>query len=461
MITRLASQLTIARLKTRSGDAWLDVLAVVSFALGCYMALTVSGGVNMFIRWADTPSLYPDLGESMTMTSIRLSSYVTFAFIAAGLLVFPIFSLGASAARLGAQGRSRRLASLRLVGMTSSQTIRIALLETCVQWAVGAVIGTAAYFLALPAWHNVTFLRTNLPWKLMLLPAGYLIAILVLTLLIAVASTVVGLQRVRISPLGVAHRATPVVLRLWRMWLLPLGVLTFGIFLWSAPAANQDYELMIRTMAVTGLFLLVIMGGVSLLGPLVMRAFGHLGLASSRPAVILAMRRILADPRAAWRNVGALTILCFIVGFLASFPREGEPGILTTDIFTGSIITAWFAFAVSALSTLMNQASAVFDSTEQTRALSAMGFPHKVFSTTRIIQVLSPLLLTSVGTAALGFVLGTSTVRASGLETNFYSNQGLALVAVISVGVALTLIAVALCEPLERYVVRNAGRRND
>lgn len=460
MITRLASQLTIARLKSRSGDAWLDVLAIASFALGTFMALTVAGGVNMFIRWSDTPSLYPDLGDTWGSPAMWLTSYITLALIAAGLLVFPIFSLGASAARLGAQGRSRRLASLRLVGMTAGQTVRIALVETCVQWVVGATIGTVLYFLTVPLWQNVSFLTVPIHWELMVLPAHYLILILALTLLISLASTVLGLQRVRISPLGVAHRATPVVLRMWRVWVLPLAIAALVIFLLTIPSSTDDREMMMRTMSVTGLFLLFILGGLSLVGPVVLRVLAHFGLASGCPSVILAMRRILADPRAAWRNVSALTILCFIVGFLASFP-DTDMGFLGEDIFTGSVITASFAFAVSALSTLMNQASSVFDSADQTRALSAMGFPHRVFFRTRLIQVLSPLASTSIVTALLGYALGYLTVASSGVSMSIVSSQALTMVGVILAGIALTIVAVSLCQPLERFVLRNAGRRND
>ena len=48
--TRLAPRLAVARIKMRSGAAWLDVLAVVSFALSTLIALTVAGAVLLALR---------------------------------------------------------------------------------------------------------------------------------------------------------------------------------------------------------------------------------------------------------------------------------------------------------------------------------------------------------------------------------------------------------------------------
>ncbi|MDK8238746.1 hypothetical protein QP747_11570, partial [Actinomyces urogenitalis] len=63
--------------------------------------------------------------------------YLGLALFAGALLVIPISSLASGAARLGTQDRSQRLASLRLVGTTRSQTIAISLCETVVQWLLG------------------------------------------------------------------------------------------------------------------------------------------------------------------------------------------------------------------------------------------------------------------------------------------------------------------------------------
>ena len=108
---QLAPTLTAARLKARTGDAWLDLLAVLSFALSTLMALTVAGGIWMFSQWLNDPSLImPTLIEASgqdaaDFASSFLEMYFSMALGAGALLVIPIFSLGASAARLGARQR--------------------------------------------------------------------------------------------------------------------------------------------------------------------------------------------------------------------------------------------------------------------------------------------------------------------------------------------------------------------
>ena len=138
--TRLAPRLAVARIKMRSGAAWLDVLAVVSFALSTLIALTVAGGIWMFKTLNDErpARIIRAIGEH---NADAMLTYYLLSVVAGALLVIPIFALGSSAARLGAQARARRLATLRLIGVTGSQTVRMALVETAAQWLIGAVAG--------------------------------------------------------------------------------------------------------------------------------------------------------------------------------------------------------------------------------------------------------------------------------------------------------------------------------
>ena len=108
----------------RSGAAWLDVLAVVSFALSTLIALTVAGGIWMFKTLNDErpARIIRAIGEH---NADAMLTYYLLSVVAGALLVIPIFALGSSAARLGAQARARRLATLRLIGVTGSQTVRL------------------------------------------------------------------------------------------------------------------------------------------------------------------------------------------------------------------------------------------------------------------------------------------------------------------------------------------------
>ena len=454
---RLAPQLTAARLKLRRGDAWLDVLAVLSFALSTVMALTVTGGIWMFSQWNAHPTAHhAALGDEIGWGNDGgyLTLYLSLAFAAGALLVIPIFSLGASAARLGARGRSERLSSLRLIGVTGGQTVAISLVETMVQWALGTAVGTIAYYLSLPLWANVTFLEEKIKPSQMMLPVGILVAVLAALLVIAVLSTIIGLQRVRISPLGVARREASPAMRHWRPLAFLAAVSLYIIWATANPGATRDS---VQYIVMAGMILLLV-AGISVVGPWILQLFAYPGTKTRSVPRLLGMRRILDDPRAAWRTVNAISLLCFMAGFFAVIPLEsGDSGsFLFQDIFTGVTITLGFGFAVAALSTLMNQSSTVFDRAPETSALSQIGFPRRVFAWTRIYQVMGPLLLASVASAALGLGMGALTA-AVGVSTSGIWR----MVITVVLGLALSGVALAICEPLERRVLESRGRAND
>lgn len=454
---RLAPGLTAARLRSHSGDGWLDILAVLSFALSALMALTVAGGVWMFSDWATNPTAHmlqtaEHLGWGQQ--SDLFTAYFGMAMGAGGLLVFPIFSLGASAARLGARGRAQRLASLRLVGVTGFEAVAMSMVETVVQWIMGAAVGVVAYFATLPLWSSVTFIDQHINPAQMRLPVPLFFAVLAFTLVIALISTAVGLQRVRISPLGVANREPNPALRFWRVGASVAAIAAF--VLWTrtdrAPTDMWTYVSM-------AFMLLIVVGGISLVGPFILQSLARPGTLTRSPAILLATRRILDDPRTAWRNVSAIALLSFIAGFVAAVPfdRSDDGSVsLLHDINTGVLITLAFGFASAALSTLMNQTSLVFDRAPQTYALAQVGFPRQFFGLSRAAQILGPLLLSTLFTTVIGVFLGYST---SALVP---STDSIVLVGVfILIGIGLSVLALLACEPLERHVLANMRRAND
>ncbi len=456
---RLAPTLTAARLKARTGDSWLDLLAVLSFALSALMALTVAGGIWMFSQWLNDPSLImPALvensgQEAADFASSFLEMDFSMALAAGALLVFPIFSLGASAARLGARGRAQRLSSLRLVGVTGGQTVAMSVVETIVQWAMGTAVGVIAYYVTVPLWHYVHFLAQPINTSLMRLPIGMLLAVLALLLVISLLSTAIGLQRVRISPLGVARREANPALKRWRPLAFIAAIAAFVV--WTRMEHSFEDA---GTYSALAIMLLVMVGAIALIGPWILQLLAAPATRTRSVPRLLAMRRILDDPRSAWRTVNAIALLSFIAGFLAPVPMEvGESDIIIMeDIGTGVLITLGFGFSVAALSTLINQASTVFDRAPQTYALSQLGFPHRVFSRTRFVQVMAPLLLATVASGCLGLGLG---LLASAI--NISTSGILRLGIILLLGIGLSAAALAACEPLERHVLATKRREND
>ena len=448
---KLAPALTAARLKSRKGDAWLDVLAVVSFAISALMALTVAGGIWMFRGW----SLHPTASMLATAHGERsyLDLYLSLGIFAAALLVIPIFSLGTSATRLGAQARARRLASLRLVGVTSGQTVAMTIVETLVQWIIGTGAGVALYFATLPAWRGVEFLKTPIAPSQMVLPAYLLFLVLAALLLITVIATTAGLQRVRISPLGVTRHETSPALKYWRPIAFIAAIAAFWAWSTTNPSTTDA-----NTYLSMALFLGAVIGGISLMAPWVLQNLARLLTRTRSVPRLLAARRIIDNPKAAWRQVSALALLCLIAGYVASIPEVNADGPRADiqDVSTGTFITIGFGFAVAALSTLMNQASGVFDRARQTQALTQVGFPRRVFGLTRVYQIIGPLLLTTVSFAFLGRRLALL------MAADDVSDAGLRRLAfALTAGIVLSLLALLACEPLESHVLASQRRRND
>src|SRR5699024_8975831 len=135
----LAPRFALSRMRGGKGGATLDVLAVVAFTVSSLLTLTVVGGTWLFVsRMTDRPQAVIDALEiPPEYLDSQLQTYVVLAGIACALLVVPVLGLGAGAARLGARGRSRRLAALRLIGMTGSEVVRLSVVETVVQALVG------------------------------------------------------------------------------------------------------------------------------------------------------------------------------------------------------------------------------------------------------------------------------------------------------------------------------------
>ena len=456
---QLAPTLTAARLKARTGDAWLDLLAVLSFALSTLMALTVAGGIWMFSQWLNDPSLImPTLIEASgqdaaDFASSFLEMYFSMALGAGALLVIPIFSLGASAARLGARGRAQRLSSLRLVGVTGGQTVAMSVVETLVQWVMGTAVGIVAYYATLPLWHQVHFFAQPINTSLMRLPIGLLLGVLALLLIISLLSTAIGLQRVRISPLGVARREANPALKRWRPFAFLAAIVAFIAWTRTDPSFLEA-----GTYSVLAILLLIMVGAISLVGPWILQLLAAPATRTRSVPRLLAMRRILDDPRSAWRTVNAISLLSFIAGFLAPVPAEvGQSEmIFMQDIGTGVLITLGFGFSVAALSTLMNQSSTVFDRAPQTYALSQLGFPRRVFGMTRFIQIMAPLCLATIASASLGLGLGLL-ASAMNMSTSGIIRLGI----ILALGIGLSTAALAACEPLERHVLATKRRQND
>lgn len=454
---RIAPLLLRGRL--RSGRGLIDVLGVLAFAVSGWLLLTVLAGVRVFVeRQLNPPEQFlAALGDQAAGGVQQLPLWTLLAACAAMLLIVPVLTLGASAARMGALGRDQRLATLRLLGLTGGQAVTLSTLETMLAAVVGGLAGLAVYLVTVPFWGLISFQATPLGGGVMLLPPWAIAATLALLVLLAAISSVTGLVRLRISPLGVARRAPRPMLKLWRLLAVPVVIV---LWLLVAPLLSLSRQVMLATVVIS-----IALGGfmfvVNLLGPWLLQLLGFSLARSGRPAVLLAGRRLQADPRGAWRSVAGLAFVGFAGGALVCLPdltaMGADPlvGILAADLRTGTYLTLAIAFLVAAVSTLLNQASTVLDRARELRRLANLGVPAQLHDRTRMIEVVAPAAFSALGSGGLAilFFRQLPTVGTSPGPATF----GVVLLA----GLVLVWAAGEACRPVQRMALAGVGVRSE
>ncbi|KOV80344.1 FtsX-like permease family protein [Nocardia sp. NRRL S-836] len=220
------------------------------------------------------------------------------------VLVVPCLALVASAARLTAAKRERRLAALRLAGASPRQVIVMTAVETAVGAVVGSVLGV---LLARPFSH----LTAKIPWEggtwfpgdFVPSPA-VVAAVAVLAPVLVIGAAITGLRRVVSRPLDAEQQRR---VRSWRLLMIvgALGVFFLGItYAQQARGANQFTVVLLGLGAVA--FALV------LAGPVVTAQVGRFFVGRwRRPSTLLAGRRLAGDPVAAFRGSAGVVIAVF------------------------------------------------------------------------------------------------------------------------------------------------------
>jgi hypothetical protein len=117
-----------------------------------------------------------------------------------------------------------------------------------------------------------------------------------------------ALRRVHISPLGVTRRTTPTPPRAWRVLPLLAGFADLGFFVVHGKPVSPSTQV----QAFVPGYLLIIVGLV-IAGPwLTMVAAKAMARRTSRPATLIAARRLADDPKAAFRAVSGLVLALLI-----------------------------------------------------------------------------------------------------------------------------------------------------
>lgn len=230
---------------------------------------------------------------------------------AVAAIILPCAVLLATVARLSAALRDRRLANLRLIGLTPAQTRLVGTTETGAAAALGAVLGWLAFWLVRPVLVDHPFAGRS--WDQPFGPnAMSQVLVLVGVPAVVVLAGLVPTRTTSREPLAVARRADRTPPGWWRLAPLVAGAALCTVLIVrserrTVEATNRDAVLF---MVGSGLLALGLVLVLPALVRLLTRALTGLPLG---PAGRVAVRRLEAQPAGVARIIGALLIGLFLV----------------------------------------------------------------------------------------------------------------------------------------------------
>ena len=453
------------------------VLPVLAFAASAALFLLIAGGIHAFYTWLG--------GDASTATSVESGSgtkntahtmqplYLMLAWISGFLLLTPLFTLGASAARLSARRRDDRLATLRLLGASTRRLTLYTMLDSVIYAAVGFVLGFIVYLILVLPFGMLRFQNIPLGPENMLLPLPIVLVCGFVSLIIAATSSLFGLSKVAISPLGVRTRSDKPSLGK-RALILGCVLLVMGFVgaiasqvIMNLAADSMDSNGFVLVLVITimfGLPILLTMLAVDLIGGFVVGLYARIRVRTARtPATLLAYRSIMESPRAAWRQVSGVAMTTFIAAFVGPILGmvNSAPGVeegsaesyLIGDILQGLVLVLFLSYLLVALSALLNQSAAIYERGSLYSSLRMMGTEAAVLKRSRRIVVFGPLLLVSCMSAVVALPLFVLLLGSALTETGLLYTAALVFGS-IAMGLGLVFAALAATGPVMEQVSR-------
>ncbi|MGW3090163.1 ABC transporter permease [Streptomyces sp. NPDC001108] len=274
------------------------------------------------VRWAPSPAVEPS-----TLDILR--------FTLAGVVLLPLAVFLSVCARLSAATRLRRLAALRLLGLSVKGVGRVNAAETVVAALFGAVLGLAEYWLV-----NQITARIGLPGLKWYVGDGDLTVTTVAVCLVGAPvlawfAARAGAAKAAANPLAVRRSGVAGTPRAWGVLLLVAGM---GIVVGYCVLGVLDRPP--RDTALSSLLMptAVVMVGIGLV--LTLPVLSHrlsrrvAGATSSLP-LGLAMRRNEVEPGSALRVASGLVLLVFAAslaqGVLVELDQVSRPNTVQQD----------------------------------------------------------------------------------------------------------------------------------
>lgn len=312
------------------------------------------------------------------------------------LLVLPLLLLLDQAVRLGSSSRHRRYAALAVAGATRSDLRRWGALEVGLPAALGALLGV-------PLWLLLRLLLGTLleDGGRALVPTGVGPGAWAVLALAGVAAygVLVGVRSGARAPALLA--STRRLRRAPRPWGLLVVVAAVAL---AVPAASASSDL-----AIIG-FLAGLVLGLALLSPWLAWLVARLCVGRADSAeMVLALRRLVADPGPAGRAAaatGAVALAGGVIGPFIGGVVADESGVSDVGYYVGPAllvgVLAVLATTIIAATLAIHSTETVLERRRELASLVAVGVPPRVVSRSQLLEVWVATLPLAVLAAFLG-----------------------------------------------------------
>jgi hypothetical protein len=284
-----------------------------------------------------------------------------------------------------------------------------------------------------------------------------LLLALAMVVTLAGVSAATALQRVAVTPLGVSRQALPAKVH-WIRAVALVAVLVVWMSLGSSLMGGGT------AVALTITLIFFAIGGfmINLVGPLLMWVLGAImHKFARRPAMLLASRRIMNDPKSLWRCLGGVALVSFVVAVLqlgasaSAGSDDAMARVFAHDMLQGLFITLGIVYALAAVSTAIGQGVRVLDQAGELRSLMRAGAPLQLLTTARRLETIIPAVFAASGAAVVGLAF-TAPVLGSGM---FQSQGALLMLGSLVGGTLLVIFASETCGPITKQVLREQTRQ--
>lgn len=424
-----------------------SLLPVIAFAVIGTIVFVVASLAQVF--WA-----VPDGSDGYRILAVALLA----------VLLVPVTSLGASAARLSARSRDERLATLRLLGASAAWVRGAALVEASMLATAGVMLGVLGYAMVAPVLSLLIVAGDRVPLDAVWLPPALLPVLGIAAVLVAVISAVSGLRQVVISPLGVRARTDAPRLH-WVRLVVSAVVVVAAIVLLQFVSVSWGA---IGITAAIVVVLVAVMAVQNVAGPFVVGVLARRRLAvASNAAELIAARGLLESPKSAWRQVSGVALTSFVVvpagaalGFLNTVQNSvtelsGRQVLFFGDIRTIVLAVAAVSFLLVACSVAIIQSAAVLERRDLYVSLDRIGMPLAVMQASRRIGLMLALRVAAAGSAVLASALVIPVLAVALFTSPLFV---LAIAACIIAGVWLVRLGLTATAPVLRRVLAHPDR---